>query len=109
MPRALLVFLAPSVLAAACATTGDRSARLAELTPETPGAECRRVGPVALRLYSGLAMPEDALAAAAVDELRRHAATSGATHLLVVREPGPAAVIYRTAITARGIAYRCPD
>ena len=80
--------------------------RSVSLAPPEEG--CEPLGPMAVRFSSDLLMPEDALLASAVDELRRRAAVRGATHLVVARPWSPAMVAYRSAATASAVAYRCP-
>ena len=82
------------------------AARPVSLAPPEEG--CEPLGPMAVRFSTDLLMPEEALRASAVDELRRRAAVRGATHLVVARPSNPAMMAYRSAAIASGVAYRCP-
>ncbi len=100
----LLIVAVPGCVTANAAAPGASSVAL-----EAPDEGCERLGRLSVRMSTELLMSEDALLASAVNELRRHAAVRGATHLVVSRPPsGPAAVSYGTTAAASGVAYRCP-
>ncbi|MGZ6140575.1 MAG: hypothetical protein ACXWLA_07860 [Myxococcaceae bacterium] len=104
--------LAPSLLLAlaGCATGSGSAARQGSLVvAEPPAAHCTSLGAMAVRTYSEVLMPEDALLSSAVGELQRRATQRGATHLVVDRAWTPAMVAWSNTARASGQAYRCDD
>ena len=96
------------LLLVGCATPSASSSGTGPVLAEPSDEGCRSLGPVAVRMSTELMMPQDALRASAVNELRLRAAVRGATHLVVERPSSPALVTYGTTAAASGVAYRCP-
>lgn len=96
------------VLLTGCVTGSATAPATRPISLAPPEEGCEPLGPMAVRFSTDLLMPEEALRASAVDELRRRAAIRGATHLVVARPSNAAMMAYRSAATASGVAYRCP-
>ena len=94
-------------LLAGCVTGGATAPPAGGVLLEAPDETCEALGPVAVRMSTELLMPEDALLATAVNELRRRAAVRGATHLVVARPASRGGLAYGSTATASGLAYRC--
>ena len=105
------VLLALSLLLAftGCATAFRAEREGSLVVAEPPDAQCKLLGPMAFKGYSGILLPEDALLATAVAELQRRAAFLGATHLVVETAWYPASVAYGNVARASAQAYRCDD
>ena len=95
------------LLVAGCVTGNATAPPAGGVLLEPPDETCEALGPVAVRMSTELLMPEDALLATAVTELRRWAAVRGATHLVVARPTSRGALAYGSTATASGLAYRC--
>ncbi len=97
------------MLLAGCATGGGAEVNGILVLLQPPDEACDPLGSMGVRMSTELLMPEDALLASAVSELRRRAAMRGATHLVVARPSSRGAMAYGTTAAASGLAYRCPS
>jgi hypothetical protein len=101
--RALLLLIPSGIALAACGHA-PTAAREVRLTEDPPPAGCERLGRVEAREATGFLSFQDA-SRRAEDELRREAASRGATLVHVDRREEPGV----TTIVLGGVAYRCPS
>ena len=109
MMRTAATFLILLAALSGCVTAGAGAPIASSVRLEAPDETCERLGPMAVRFSAEAVLPEDALAALAMNELRERAAMRGATNLVVDRVSQPAMIAYGTTGAASGVAYRCPE
>jgi len=109
MTRPAAGFLSLLLALSGCVTSGAGAARADSVRLEAPPESCERLGPMAVRVSTETVLPEGALSASALNELRERAAARGATNLVVAPRSPPAVVAYGTTGAASGVAYRCGE